>query len=220
MRLITCLLLWLLVAMPVLAQTVAEKNATDDAYPVPFASKDNAVELTVANPTGVPIGPIHIEAEEAPSWLLLEPEAVTLKSVAADSEAVAHFRFGLEKTAPVGVHMLRFAVRVGEEVVFKEIRLAVEAPRAVVLRPNYPNPFNPRTKLGYELPVAGRVQLRVYDVLGREVVRLVSDEQKAGYHEAVWEAGRYASGWYLARLVVDGSEGRRTVKQQTMLLVK
>ena len=102
----------------------------------------------------------------------------------------------------------------------KAIRLAVEAPRAFVLHGNYPNPFNPRTTIGYTLPEVSQVSLRIYDVLGREVAHLVEEERRAGYHEAVWEAGRFASGVYVYRMQVEGADGGRTAGHRTMLLVK
>lgn len=78
-----------------------------------------------------------------------------------------------------------------------------------VLAPNWPNPFNPRTTLRFDLPAAGRVRLEVYDVRGRLVGSLVDAELPAGRHEAVWDGrdseGRaMASGSYFARLSAGG----------------
>jgi flagellar hook assembly protein FlgD len=73
------------------------------------------------------------------------------------------------------------------------------------LHENYPNPFNPQTTIAYELPQTESVRLTVYDILGREVVRLIDQTQAAGYHEVVWNgldaAGNsVSSGIYLYRL--------------------
>jgi hypothetical protein len=51
------------------------------------------------------------------------------------------------------------------------------------LEQNYPNPFNPSTVISYQLPVNGNVILKVYDILGNEVVTLVNEEQPAGKYE-------------------------------------
>ncbi len=67
-------------------------------------------------------------------------------------------------------------------------------PTTYELSQNFPNPFNPATTVHYGLPKPDRVTLRVYDILGNEVVTLVDHELKnAGYHVAIWN-GRNAAG--------------------------
>ena len=61
-------------------------------------------------------------------------------------------------------------------------------PEAFALHQNYPNPFNPSTTIRFDLPEATKVHLAVYDILGREVVRLVDGQLEAGYHQQVWNA--------------------------------
>lgn len=73
----------------------------------------------------------------------------------------------------------------------------------------YPNPFNPRTTVVFEIPAAGRVRLEVYDIAGRLVRTLLDADLPAGTHQATWNgndsAGRgVPSGSYSARLVVGG----------------
>jgi hypothetical protein len=69
-----------------------------------------------------------------------------------------------------------------------------------VLRGNYPNPFNPRTTIRFDLPEAASVRLVVYDVQGRRVRVLADGPRAAGPHEVLFEASGLPSGWYLARL--------------------
>jgi len=92
------------------------------------------------------------------------------------------------------------------------------AARAVVLRQNHPNPFNPQTVIRYEIRgPATRVQLDVHDVRGQRVRRLVDGVRAAGAHAATWDgrddAGRpVASGTYHYRLRAGGvTEARRMV---------
>ena len=72
------------------------------------------------------------------------------------------------------------------------------------LSQNYPNPFNPSTVIAYQLPVAGDVTLKVYDVLGREVATLVDEYKEAGYHEVDFQLAvgnkQYSSGIYYYQL--------------------
>jgi hypothetical protein len=85
----------------------------------------------------------------------------------------------------------------------------------LVLAAPYPNPFNPSTRLRYELPTATRVSLAVYDVRGRLVARLVDKDQGAGEHEVLFSPRGLASGVYLAHLRAAGQ-----VRTMRMLLVK
>ena len=78
-----------------------------------------------------------------------------------------------------------------------------DLPAAFALHQNYPNPFNPSTTLQFDLPMATDIHIVVYDLLGREVVRLVDRNLEAGYHSVIWNgktaAGRdVPSGIYIA----------------------
>ncbi len=77
---------------------------------------------------------------------------------------------------------------------------------------NYPNPFNPSTTVAYSLPQAQQVRLSVYDVLGREVRRLVDGDQAAGRHEVVFDASTLPSGTYFYRIETpSGVQTRKLV---------
>ncbi len=92
-------------------------------------------------------------------------------------------------------------------------------PQTFALHPAYPNPFNPSTTIRFDLPVATDMQLAVYDLLGREVTRLVNGHLEAGYHQQVWNGrdrdGREVpSGIYFVLVVTP--EFRKSIK--TVLL--
>jgi M6 family metalloprotease-like protein len=98
-------------------------------------------------------------------------------------------------------------------------------PEKFLLVQNFPNPFNPSTVIRYQLPAVGQVDLRVFDVLGREVAVLVDERKAPGTYEVRFSAkdgsasGRnaagLASGVYFYRLAVEGN-----VAVKSMLLVK
>ena len=91
-------------------------------------------------------------------------------------------------------------------------------PMAFSLAQNYPNPFNPSTTIGFELPDAGLVSLKIYDLLGREVATLVDEEAfDAGTQEVVFDAHALSSGVYFYRVVVNGGEFQ---KMNKMVLLK
>ena len=73
-------------------------------------------------------------------------------------------------------------------------------PETYALRQNFPNPFNPSTEILFDLPEDAMVSLVVYDVLGREVARLVQQELRAGTHRAQFDAGNLPSGIYFYRI--------------------
>ncbi len=72
---------------------------------------------------------------------------------------------------------------------------------------NFPNPFNPETKISFEIPVGGKVSLKVYDLIGREVAVLLNDKYKsAGFYSVIWDSKNnhgkpVPSGIYICRLV-------------------
>jgi plastocyanin len=77
------------------------------------------------------------------------------------------------------------------------------APGPFALDQNYPNPFNPSTTLRYHVPETQRVTLKIYDVLGNEVLTLVDGLQPAGSREARFDGSDRPSGVYYARLEAD-----------------
>ena len=65
---------------------------------------------------------------------------------------------------------------------------------------NYPNPFNPSTTISFNVHQRGRVTLKIYDVLGRDVLTLLDEDMHAGRHEVLFDASRLASGVYFYRI--------------------
>ncbi len=65
---------------------------------------------------------------------------------------------------------------------------------------NYPNPFNPVTKINFAIPKQGMVTLKIFDILGREVAKLVNEVKPAGYYTIEFDASYLASGVYFYRL--------------------
>lgn len=99
-------------------------------------------------------------------------------------------------------------------------------PVTYALDQNFPNPFNPVTTIRYALPEASHVTLTVFDLLGREVRKLVNGDQPQGYQAVQFDAGNLASGIYYYRLTADdpaagGSSGmHRFVETKKLLVVK
>jgi hypothetical protein len=92
-------------------------------------------------------------------------------------------------------------------------------PSEYELSQNFPNPFNPVTKIQFALPQDGKVQMVIYDILGREVVKLVNNEfRTAGRYVSEFNGSRLASGVYFYRISVDDGKAFNMVKK--MVLIK
>jgi hypothetical protein len=93
-------------------------------------------------------------------------------------------------------------------------------PASFSLSQNYPNPFNPSTTIKYEVANAGKIVIKVYNMLGQEVRTLVNGNKDRGRHEIVWDGrnqfgSQVSSGVYLYRL-----EAGKVVKTKKMLFIK
>jgi hypothetical protein len=78
--------------------------------------------------------------------------------------------------------------------------VVVGIPNKFILNQNYPNPFNPNTVISYQLPSAGFISLKIYDITGREVKQLVNEIQQAGYYTVNFNAAGLSSGMYFYKL--------------------
>ena len=93
-------------------------------------------------------------------------------------------------------------------------------PTVYKVHQNHPNPFNPTTKLRYDLPEASHVRIMIYDLMGREIRTLVDMDQKAGYRSIQWNAANdlgqpVSAGMYL--YMIQAGDFRQTRK---MVLLK
>ncbi len=94
------------------------------------------------------------------------------------------------------------------------IKQISEVVNSFKLNQNYPNPFNPATKIGFAIPKSDYVDLRVYDILGREVKVLLSQQLNTGEYEIDFDAHNLASGMYYYRLQ---SGDNISVKKMTLV---
>jgi len=74
-------------------------------------------------------------------------------------------------------------------------------PSAYTLEQNYPNPFNPTTTIAYSIPKESQVRLKIYDVMGKEIVELVNGKQSTGSYNVEFNAATLASGTYFYKLI-------------------
>ncbi|HHL73110.1 MAG TPA: T9SS type A sorting domain-containing protein [Bacteroidetes bacterium] len=96
------------------------------------------------------------------------------------------------------------------------VRTETPLPVQAALLPNYPNPFNPETRIVFTLPAADHVLLTVHDISGRLVARLVDGARDAGRHALQWNAIDQPSGVYFVRL----QTGRGFSQSRKLILLK
>ncbi len=97
-----------------------------------------------------------------------------------------------------------------------DINSGMQLPGEFQLTQNYPNPFNPSTKINYSLPVESNVTLKIYNILGQEVVSLIDNELiSAGNHEVTFKANGLPTGIYIYSIRANDF-----VQTKKMLLLK
>ncbi len=89
------------------------------------------------------------------------------------------------------------------------------SPKEFILNQNYPNPFNPNTAISYQLSAQSKVELKIFDVLGREVQTLVNEIQSAGNYKVNFDARDLPSGIYIYQI-----KAGNFVQSNKMILVK
>ena len=95
----------------------------------------------------------------------------------------------------------------------------IKPPQNFSMSQNYPNPSNPKSKIDYEIPVDGKVTIRLYDILGKEAASIVNETKIAGYYSAEFDGTNLSSGVYFYRIIVEGGT-QKFSKTLKMILVK
>lgn len=93
----------------------------------------------------------------------------------------------------------------------------IENPSFYKLFQNFPNPFNPKTKISFELQKAGNVKLTVYDIQGKNIAVLVNGKKQTGNYEVEFDGSNLSSGVYFYRLEISGKENYSDTKRMVLL---
>ena len=116
----------------------------------------------------------------------------------------------VEEDRSLGIHNPAFTVSILQLSIAKvrDVALSISPVAGVTpveysLSQNYPNPFNPYTQIDFSIKKAGKVSLKVYDMLGREVATLVNDNMQAGTYKAKFDGAQLASGIYMYRIIAE-----------------
>ncbi len=113
---------------------------------------------------------------------------------------------------PVGTNKIRFVAKsdFGNNLYIDDVTsgtiTGIGSPLSLVpakyeLAQNYPNPFNPATKINFSIAKQGLVTMKIYDILGKEIMTLVNEQKPAGNYSVEFNAGNFASGIYFYKIV-------------------
>ena len=97
--------------------------------------------------------------------------------------------------------------------------VSIQPPGKFEMSQNYPNPSNPKCKINFEIPISGRINMKVYDITGREVITLLDETREADYYTIEFDGSNLSSGVYFYRIYAEG-EGQKFTKTMKMVLVK
>jgi hypothetical protein len=204
---------------------IALAQNTTKPYDIPFASKGNLIELAVANNSTITANQVKVEAAGIPEGIKFTEKAVTIEKIKTNEEQTASFTFSVDKSAKVNKEQtLSFTITDQTGQTWKkEIKVNIAPPMTYELCQNYPNPFNPSTTIEYQLPGTGArftVSLKIYDVIGREVISLVNEQQEPGYYQKTFNASQLASGMYIYQLIAIDQQNNKHTFQKKMMLLK
>jgi len=96
----------------------------------------------------------------------------------------------------------------------------VNIPNDINLEQNYPNPFNPATIIKYQIPELSFITLKVYDVLGNEIVTLVNEVKSPGNYSINFDGSNLTSGVYFYQLRSGSPKGQAFVQTKKMILLQ
>ena len=198
--------------------SIASLTFSQTVYEVTPGTKGNEIKLTVANVSEEnPATNVSISLTRKSSALSFSKEEEMIELVEAKAEAKATFKFDINRNAPVNKKdTVEFMITSSDGIMMtKQFIFSYTGPKEFKLEQNFPNPFNPTTKIQYQLPQDARVTLKVYDILGSEVATLVNEEQEAGYKEVQFNGNNIASGMYVYRL-----QAGDFISTKKMLMIK
>jgi hypothetical protein len=99
---------------------------------------------------------------------------------------------------------------------------SVALPKKFGLDQNFPNPFNPSTKIKYQIPKNGKISLEIFNLLGQKIRTLVDGEVNPGIYEILWDGkdkqgNSVASGIYIYQLKMEGRKSEILTKKMIFL---
>lgn len=165
---------------------------------------DNFYGTTVFTTVDIPQDSMRLDSTK--TWYAND-ELNWNSTVATVSSSNVQFQFSL---SPFQSRV----VQLSNSQMFDAVSADNEKPRVFALNQNFPNPFNPGTRISYSLAQSGFVSLQVYNVLGQKVETLVSGYEQPGDYSLAFDGRKFSSGIYLLRL----QQGSQSETKKLLLL--
>lgn len=191
-------------------------------YELTPGSKNNMFELSFSNISAGVIQSLNISVQEIPEWIEFYSSEINIEMINKTETPAAEFYFNISDKAPVGEEgkvSFRITDQSGKNW-FKSYNVKVSPPKIFEVYQNYPNPFNPTTKIKYSIPQDAFVSIKIFNVLGEEVSKLVNNEMKAGIHEVDFKANNLSSGFYFYIVEAKGTDGTKYFDSKKMILLR
>jgi hypothetical protein len=171
-------------------------------HKIPVGTNGNVIELSIKNPSNSGSSKFTITVSDLPEWIEFSNTKFEINKLNAGENTAARFSFDIKSSAPINKeHSILFQITDENGKSFnKFIDILITPPDKYDLAQNYPNPFNPSTIIKYQLPVDGKVTIKLFDILGREVMTLLNEDKKAGVYELEFNASHLTSGVYIYRM--------------------
>ncbi|MFO7447525.1 MAG: T9SS type A sorting domain-containing protein [Ignavibacteriaceae bacterium] len=193
-----------------------------NVYELTPGTTGNEITITLANISSAnDADNIAVRLAKESVSLKFKTSEQQINKLTAQKETDVSFTFDVERSAPVNVQdTVEFFISDNAGIfISRKFIFSYVAPKEYKLEQNFPNPFNPTTTIQYQLPFESRVNLKVYNILGKEVAVLVDEIQSAGFKEIKFGRNDLASGVYVYRLSASGGSGNfSSIKK--MLMVK
>jgi hypothetical protein len=165
---------------------------------VRFASGRFA-EAPVADRDGKQIFPLRITGGRFPVTLKWEKPLAANGYIEVSYQGEKSKQYPVSKSGDLTIYEDNF---ISAKIIVQR-SVSKELPKDFALFQNYPNPFNPTTKIRYDVPKSSRVTLKVFNLIGQEVLTLVDGVEEPGFKTVELDASNMASGIYFYKLQTD-----------------
>jgi pimeloyl-ACP methyl ester carboxylesterase len=174
-------------------------NYTDDYdnYFVNVATK-SSVNINVAN---IPVSQLSVEIYDQTYKSIFVKYSKSLSQIDT-TVTLLQGKYYLVVQATPDIHSWWFpySIKLHSTPITYVENSIMQTPERFRLNQNFPNPFNPSTSISFHIPSRSFVSMKVFDILGREVANLISEELPPGDHSIQWNASGFSSGTYFYRL--------------------